>query len=43
MWQIQRAQIATETGWTFDYIDELNEEDITTLLATWEGAARAQG
>lgn len=43
MWQIQRANIAIETGWTLDYIDSLSEFDVITLLGTWDGQAKAQG
>lgn len=42
MWALQRAHIATETGWTLEYIDSLSEEDVTTILALWDGESKAQ-
>jgi len=41
-WRAIRVQIALETGWTFEYIDEMRLLDYEDLLAYWSGQAKAE-
>lgn len=36
-----RVQIARRFGWTLEYVDGLDMEDIVTILAVWEAEAAA--
>lgn len=40
-WRIQRVNIASRTGWSFEYIDNLSWGDVEDLRAVWDGQARA--
>lgn len=37
-----RINIVLETGWTFEYIDQLRLEDYGDLMAYWSGKAKAE-
>lgn len=41
-WPYVRVVIAERTGWTLEYIDCLRVSDIQTILAVWDGRARAE-
>ena len=41
IWPIQRLSIAEKFGWTLEYIDELSEFEIATILGIWDGESKA--
>ena len=42
-WKILRMQIITATGWTFEYVDQLDHEQVMEWLGFQEGVAEANG
>jgi hypothetical protein len=43
MWPLQRMSIASETGWTLEYVDNMSEAEIVTYLGLQHGESKAQG
>lgn len=41
-WPIQRQQIIQATGWTFDYVDSLDIEQIGEVLGYYDGLEKAR-
>lgn len=40
-WQAQRAMVCERMGWTFDYYDDLEAQDVADLMQVWDGMAKA--
>lgn len=41
-WPIQRQQIIQATGWTFEYVDSLDIEQIAEILGYYDGIDKAR-
>lgn len=39
---VQKVHIATQTGWTFAYIESLSIQEMSDLFAVWDGIHRGE-